>query len=309
MQTILGSGGVIGNGLIVELKKYTDKIHAVSRTGISGHPHAEGARADLLDANSVKKALKGSEVAYLVAGLQYNSRIWEEQWPVVMWNTIDACKHNGCKLVFFDNVYLYGLVDGPMTESTPARPVSRKGRVRARLADMVMEESARGDLRALIARAADFYGPGATNTFVHPMVFMKLLNGGKAAWLCNDSVPHSMIYTPDAVRGTALLGNTAEAYGEVWHLPVHPDTPTGGEFIRMVAGELGVEARWQVFKPWMLRMAGVFNPVVRESMEMLYQNRYPYIVDSSKFSGRFFAAAPYMEGVAQTCASVKNTAS
>lgn len=167
---------------------------------------------------------------------------------------------------------------------------------------MLMDEIQSGALTALIARAADFYGPGATNTFVHPMVFEKLRHGKKASWLCNDSVPHSMIYTPDAVRGTALLGNTDDAFGRAWHLPTRDNPPTGREFIEMVAKNYGTSPSWQVLKPWMLKMVGVFNPLVRESIELLYQNEYPYIVDSSDFESRFFRATSYDEGIRTTAA-------
>lgn len=302
MQVILGAGGVIGNGLAAELKNYTGKVRLAARNPEKVNPDDEVVKTDLIRSSDVDRAVKGSDVAYLAAGLQYKTSVWQQQWPLIMRNTIDACKKHGTKLVFFDNVYLYGQVDGAMTESTPVNPASKKGEVRALLNRMLMDEIQSGALTALIARAADFYGPGATNTFVHPMVFEKLRHGKKASWLCNDSVPHSMIYTPDAVRGTALLGNTDDALGRVWHLPTRDNPPTGREFIEMVAKNYGTSPSWQVLKPWMLKMVGVFNPLVRESIELLYQNEYPYIVDSSDFESRFFRATSYDEGIRTTAA-------
>lgn len=302
MQVILGAGGVIGNGLAAELKNYTGKVRLAARNPEKVNPDDEVVKTDLTLFSDVDRAVKGSVVAYLTAGLKYKTSVWQQQWPLIMKNTIDACKKHGVKLVFFDNVYLYGLVDGPMTESTPVNPTSKKGEVRALLNRMLMDEIQSGALTALIARAADFYGPGATNTFVHPMVFEKLRQGKKASWLCNDSVPHSMIYTPDAVRGTALLGNTDDAFGRAWHLPTRDNPPTGREFIGMVAKYYGTSPSLQVLKPWMLKMVGVFNPLVRESVELLYQNEHPYIVDSSDFESRFFRATSYEEGVRTTAA-------
>jgi len=300
MQVILGAGGVIGNGLASELKNYTANVRLAARNPKPVNPGDEIVKTDLTNASDVDRAVKGSDAAYLVAGLQYKTSVWQEQWPLIMRNTIGACKKHGTKLVFFDNVYLYGLADGPMTETTPVNPVSKKGEVRAMISRMLTDEIQSGGLTALIARAADFYGPGATNTFVHPMIFEKLREGKKASWLCNDSVPHSMIYTPDAVRATALLGNTDNAYGRTWHLPTRDNPPTGREFIEIVANFYRTKPSYQVLKPWMLKMVGVFNPLVRESVELLYQNEYPYIVDSSDFESRFFRATSYEEGIRAT---------
>ncbi|HXH71540.1 MAG TPA: NAD-dependent epimerase/dehydratase family protein [Mariprofundaceae bacterium] len=300
MHTILGAGGVIGRGLALELRQYAEAIRLVSRHPKPVHGDEECVTADLTDAAEVEKALAGSKVAYLVAGLQYDIRVWQEQWPLIMENAIAACKRHGCKLVFFDNVYPYGLVDGPMTEETPFNPCSKKGEVRTRIAERLMNAVAHGEIEALIARSADFYGPGTFNTFVQPMVFDKLQQGKKAAWLCDDRLPHSMTFTPDAARAVALLGNADDAFGKTWHLPTAANPPTGREFIELVAKALDTEADYRLLKPWMLRLVGLFNPLVRESMEMLYQLDHPYIFDSSKFEARFFRPTTYAQGIGRT---------
>jgi nucleoside-diphosphate-sugar epimerase len=157
----------------------------------------------------------------------------------------------------------------------------------------------RGNLEALIVRSADFYGPGAVNTAVLPMVFEKLKNGKKALWIANARVKHSMTFTPDAGRATALLGNRADAYGQVWHLPTDHDAMTGGQFITEVARTYGVKPSYSVLGKFSFIMAGLFNSLARESLEMLYQYEYPYLFDSSKFQKRFFAPTPYGEGIAK----------
>src|SRR5205814_3179054 len=111
--------------------------------------------------DQVLQAVKGSDIVYLLIGLDYKIEVWQEQWPKIMHNTIKACKEVNAKLIFFDNVYMYGKVDGVMTEETPFRPVSEKGEVRASIATMLLKEMRAGNIQALIARAADFYGPGA----------------------------------------------------------------------------------------------------------------------------------------------------
>ncbi len=308
LHTILGAGGVIGRELVRELAAYTDHIRLVRR---QPQPPAaagiEARAADLLDPGQVADAVRGSAVAYLVAGLPYRTAVWQSQWPVIMRNVIAACARHQVRLVFFDNVYLYGYVEGAMSEETPVNPCSRKGEVRARIADMLMGEIRAGNLCGLIARAADFYGPDATNTFVHPMVFELLRDGKKASWLGNSEVPHAMLFTPDAARATALLGNTEDAYGQVWHLPVHPDPPTGRQFITMVARAFNSKPTYRLLGAGMVKVAGLFNVTVRETTEMLYQHQRPYLIDSSKFSSRFFAATPYAEGIDKTARCMRRS--
>jgi len=301
LHTILGAGGVIGRELMRELAAYTDRIRMVRR-----HPQPpsaagiEARAADLRNPRQVADAVRGSAVAYLVAGLPYRTAVWQAEWPLIMDNVITACRQHSVRLVFFDNVYLYGRVDWLMSEEAPVNPCSAKGEVRARIAEMLMAEIRAGNICGLIARAADFYGPDATNTFVHPMVFELLRDGKKAAWLCNGNVPHSMIFTLDAARATALLGNTKDAWGQVWHLPVHPNPPTGRQFITMVARAFHTGPRYRVLGTGLIRLVSLINANVRESMEMLYQNQYPYLIDSTKFQRRFFAATSYLEGVEKT---------
>jgi nucleoside-diphosphate-sugar epimerase len=301
LHTILGAGGVIGRELMRELAAYTDRIRLVRR-----HPQPPSAvgieafAADLRNPGQVADAVRGSAVAYLVAGLPYRTAVWQAEWPLIMGNVIAACRQHSVRLVFFDNVYLYGRVDGPMTEETPVNPCSAKGEVRARIAQMLMAEIGAGNIHGVIARAADFYGPDATNTFVHPMVFEMLRDGKKAVWLCNGDLPHSLIFTPDAARATALLGNTEDAWGQVWHLPVHPEPPTGRQFITMVATAFHTGPRYRVLGTGLLKLVSLINANVRESMELLYQNQHPYLVDSTKFQRRFFTATSYQEGVEKT---------
>jgi nucleoside-diphosphate-sugar epimerase len=304
MQTILGSGGVIATELAQQLTQYTTAIRLVSRTPHKVNPHDEVMAADLTRHEQVMQAVHGSEVVYLTAGLEYKLPVWQHDWPLIMANVIDACKASGARLVFFDNVYAYGKVDGWMTESTPYNPCSKKGEVRARIAQQLQDEIQHGDLTALIARSADFYGPHATNTFVLPMVFARLQQGKTANWLGNATLPHSMTFTPDAGKAVAVLGNSDAAFNQVWHLPTDQQSITGEQFIRAVARCLHREPRYSVISRWMLRLAGWFNPLARESMEMLYQMEYPYLFDSSKFASTYFAPTPYPSGIQATVDSL-----
>ncbi|HEX9253432.1 MAG TPA: NAD-dependent epimerase/dehydratase family protein [Ignavibacteriaceae bacterium] len=306
MQTILGSTGVIGTELAKSLLQYTYKIRLVSRNPKKVNPTDELFSADLLNADQVLKAVEGSDVVYLTAGLQYKISVWQTQWPIIMKNVINACKTYKTKLVFFDNVYAYGLVKGWMKEDTLVNPSSKKGEVRAQIAQMIMSKVEKGQLDAIIARAADFYGPHTPLSFATVTVFENLKKGKKAQWFLDASKKHSMTYTPDAGKATAILGNTNSAYNQIWHLPTDKNVLTGKEFIELAAQAFGVEPKYTVLKKWMIQMVGIFVPVVEESIEMLYQNEYDYLFDSTKFEQAFnFTPTSYKDGIAETVKSMR----
>jgi len=293
----MGSGGVIAKELAKNLPQYTEKIRLVSRNPKQINPTDETLLANLTNRKQVFKAVRDSEVIYVTIGLPYKLSIWEKFWPLIMKNVIDACKEYHTKLVFFDNVYLYGKVEGWMTENTPVNPCSKKGEIRAKIAQQLMDEINKGNLKALIVRSADFYGPVATNTFILPMVFDNLKKGKSAKWIVNDKVKHSFTFTPDAGKATALLGNKDSAYNQVWHLPTDKNVLSGRQFIEEVAKVYGVEPKYSVLNKWMFRITGLFNPMAKETIEMLYQFEFDYLFDSSKFENAFFKATTYQKGI------------
>ncbi len=304
MQVILGAGGTISKELVPHLRPYVDRLRLVSRSPRAYAPDDDVFPCDIANEKCCLEAVKKAEVVYLTVGLPYQLQVWQTQWPKIMTNVIKACTQEGAKLVFFDNVYMYGLVDGPMTEETPYNPCSRKGEVRALIARQLQEAMAKGEVTALIARSADFYGPHTANTFVYPMVFQALKAGKKPNWLGRATVPHSFTFTPDAGKAVALLGNTPSAYNQVWHLPTDAVPLTGKEFIAQVAEALHQKSGFTTISKFMLRMAGLFNPLAKESLEMIYQYDHPYRFDSSRFAKAFFPATPYREGIKKTISSL-----
>jgi nucleoside-diphosphate-sugar epimerase len=195
-------------------------------------------------------------------------------------------------------------VDGPMTEQTPCAPCSKKGAIRAEIAAALMEQVREGNLVAMIVRSADFYGPRTPNGLPNVLVFEPLAKGATASWLVNAMVPHSLTFTPDAARGVVMLAERETAWNQVWHLPTTPAPPTGKEFIEMAAADFGVLPKYRVLSKPLLRVAGLFDPRIRESYEMLYQSDRPYTFDSSKFLAEFgFAGTPYSDGIRITADS------
>jgi len=308
MQTILGAGGAIGVQLLRELAAAGETVRLVGRHPRAAAGASETVAADLTDAEQTARAVAGSRVAHLVVGLPYDTALWREQWPRIVRNAIEACKRAGAKLIFFDNVYMYGKVDGPMTEDTPFNPCSRKGEIRAQIAGELLREMQAGALDAIIARAADFYGPQAATSIAQMMVFDRLARGAAASCLGSDALPHSYTYTPDAARAMALLARSATGWNRTWHLPTAAPPPTGREFVQMAAAALGVAPRCRVLGRTLVRIGGWFDAQAREAYEMLYQNEAPYVFDSSRFTQAFgVVPTPYAQGIvaaARACANL-----
>jgi nucleoside-diphosphate-sugar epimerase len=302
MQTILGANGTIGSVLARELANYTNKIRLVSRYPRKVNESDELFPADLSNPGVVDEAVKDSEVVYLVVGFDYKLKVWEENWPKLMRATIDACIKYKARLVFFDNVYMYDINAIPhMTEESLVNPPSRKGEVRKKIAQMIMEEVKAGKLLALIARSADFYGPDNNKSFVNEMVYKNLLKGKAANWFIDADKKHSFTYTPDAAKATALLGNTNDAFNTIWHLPTDKNPLTGREFIELFSREMKAANKLFVMPLWLVKIVGLFVPVLKEMSEMMYQYDRDYFFDSSKFDKRFnFKTTTYQEGVRNT---------
>ena len=309
MITILGAGGAIGNELVKLLAERNQPFRLVGRNPKMVPGAADVHAADLSDKDQTIAAVKGSTVVFLLAGLKYDHRLWAEAWPRIIANSIEGCKRAAARLVFFDNVYMYGRVNGTMTEDTPFNPSSAKGEVRAAIATSLMNQWKSGALTAMIARSADFYGPGTRNAVPSVLVFEPLAKNQTASWLVNDTVLHSYTYTPDAAQSLLMLAQRESAWNQTWHVPTAPKALTGKQFITAAASELGVAPRYRVLNKLMLRVAGWFNADIRESYEMLYQSDSPYIFDSSKFANAFgFGGTPYAEGIRATAASFRKRA-
>lgn len=298
---LLGAGGSIGNTLANELLANNEHVKLVSRSRNKLN-NAESAKANLTIFNEVKDSIEENSIVYLLAGLQYNIKIWKEQWPIIMKNTVEACKSKNARLIFFDNVYSYGKVDGSMTERTPFNPSSKKGEVRAKLNEYLLNEMGNKNITAMITRAADFYGPySEKGSIPYNLIFKNLANGKRAQCLANVKTKHSYTYTNDCGKALYLLSKTDSAFNQTWHMPTANPALTSQDFIKIVAQKLGVKPGYFVLTKWMVKLTGIFDGVVREIYEMLYQNEFDYIFDSSKFGKHFnFKPTPYEKGIEET---------
>jgi len=299
-HVVVGAGGGTGSAVVRELAARGLPVRAVTRRGATEAPEGvEHLAADVGAAEGALRACEGAAVVYHCAQPPYTE--WPELFPPMTRAVIDGAAAAGAKLVFADNLYAYGPPDGPMTEETPQRAQGEKGRTRIEMADAVLGAHADGRLRCTIGRSSDYYGPHGTASTAGEHLMLPALRGEKTRWIASLDQPHTLNYLGDMARALVTLGERDEADGEVWHLPA-AEPLTGRQFLELVFDAAGHPPKVGVAPRWLIRVAGMFNPLVRELKETTYQFARPFVSDASKFQDAFgpFEPTPHPEAVKET---------
>lgn len=300
MHTILGASGQIARELARELKReYTDEIRLVSRHPQKVNASDSTVAADLLDAQQTQVAINGSDTVYFTAGLPPDSALWERHFPTMLDNALEATRKAGAKFVYFDNTYMYPQNNVPQTEETRFAPRGRKGHVRALMANRVLDEMQRGDIPVLIGRAPEFYGPEKTQSFTNTLIIDRLKQHKHPRVPVRDDTLRTLIWTPDASRALALLGNTPEAYGQTWHLPCCDERLTYQQFVTLACEVFGQPADYSVLGKLAFAATALFSQGAREMRELLPRYEADNLFDSTKFKEHFpaFTVTSYRKGL------------
>jgi nucleoside-diphosphate-sugar epimerase len=299
-HVVFGGTGGIGGAVVGELVRRGRTVRAVSRRGAAPEG-AEGRAADAANAAEAAAAATGAAVVYHCVNPDYTR--WPELLPPVSHSILGAAESSGARLVFADNLYAYGPVEGPLREDLPAAATGPKGRTRVEIAAEMLAAHQEGRVRVTIGRASDYYGPGGANSTAGETVFGRALAGKRPQWTGKLDVPHTFHYLPDIARGLVTLAEQPEAEGDVWHLPA-AEPLTGQEFFDLVFEAAGrpTPAKAQIAGPAFLAIAGVFSPMLRELRETAYQFRRPFVIDSSKFETAFgqLETTSHLEAVERT---------
>jgi nucleoside-diphosphate-sugar epimerase len=306
LHVVLGTGP-LGLAVARHLAAKGDRVRAANRAGRADLPEGvEVVGADVAVAADAKRACAGAAVVYHCANPPYAR--WSELHPPLMDAVIEGSAAAGSRLVFGDNLYAYGPVDGPLTEDLPYLATGPNGRTRARIAETLMRAHESGRVRATIGRGSDFFGPHAHLSTVGDRVFTRALEGKPAQVLGNPEVPHTATYIEDFARALVTLAEQDEALGEVWHVP-NAETVTARRFVQIVFEAAGHPARLRPAPRWGIATAALFNPTLRAVKEQLYQSEAPWVVDSSKFERAFgWRATPLPEAIRATVAWFRDDA-
>jgi hypothetical protein len=263
-------------------------VRVVKRSPGGIAPGAELMQGDAANTSFCQQSAAGAATVYHCMNPPYDARIWAQLVPRYMENLITAARHAGARLVVLDNLYMLGHTGGrPMNEDTPINPRSKKGAVRARAAERLIDAHRRGEVRGVLGRASDFYGPGGTLTFVGD-VFWKPALAGRIVWSPVDlDAIHTYHYIPDVANSLALLGSAEDdAFGQAWMLPCRPPG-TLRDLVKRFSEALGREIKVAGIPRWIMELLGLAVPLVRELNEMSYQWEAPFVVDDRRFRARF----------------------
>jgi nucleoside-diphosphate-sugar epimerase len=301
LHVIFGAGPV-GMAVMEELVKRGRPVRLVNRSGRAKAPEGvELAAGDASDPTTTRALCRGAAVVYNCTNPPYTQ--WPELFPPLQAGVLEGAASAGARLVVMENVYMYGPTGGkPLTEDLPYAATTRKGRVRAEMAEDLLAAHRAGQVQMAIGRASDFFGPRALLAAMGERVFYPALAGKAAQAMGNLDLPHTQTYIPDIGRGLVILGEREEALGQAWHLP-SPETVTSRQFIEMVFEETGHPPKIQVLPKFLLKILSLFNPTLRELDEMLYEFEEPFILDHSKFERAFGNhATPLREAIRTTVA-------
>ncbi len=301
MHTVLGANGIIGEELAKALRsEYTGAIRLVGRNPQKVHVEDELVKADLLDAASVVNALEDTDITYLTVGLPYKSGIWLKTWPIILRNVIVACRVQECKLVYFDNTYGYSQSVTRQLETTPLNSDGKKGKGKKIAAELLLNAMAKEEIEGVICRAPEFYGPGKTKGITNTLIFENLRKGKPLKVFLKDDMQRTLIYTPDASKAMALIGNTPNVYGQTWHLPCNDNRLTYNGFIQEISKQLGRKIDHKIVPKFLIQVASLFDSNAKETLELLPRYEIDNIFESEKFKQRFpdFKVTSYQEGIA-----------
>ena len=305
LHVIFGTGAV-GTATMQALIQRGKFVRMVNRSGkpspsMGGDlpPNVEICAGDAYDVDQVRRLTENAAVVYQAAQPEYHE--WAALFPPLQAAILAGTAANHAKLVVIENLYTYGDPHGaPLTEESSQQPHTRKGKIRLAMHESLMAAHRSGSVRVAVGRASDFYGPGYL--LLGDQLFYPALAGKKASGIGNLDVAHSFTYTGDVGRALAILGERDEALGQVWHIPSAPAL-TQRELITKIFAETGFEPKISAINGLMMRLAGIVIPGARETVEMMYEFKQPFVMDSSKFTDAFgMSATPHADAVRATVA-------
>ncbi len=298
---VLGYGSV-GKATVERLHGDGRRVRVAQRTRPADLPTDVPFRfCDVLDPSSLAGALDGASQLVVAIGFAYEGRVWEQVWPHAMRNLLEACAAANLRMVFLDNLYMYGPQTEPLTETMPLNDYGRKPAARAKITRMWQQDER---VKVAALRAPDFYGPGVTLSHLGATGLAAIAKGKAASFIFPPDQPHDYAYVPDIGRAViTLLDAPDDAFGQVWHMPCAP-TRTSRELLSLGADAACTKLRLRIVPPIVLNLLAPFPGFFREMREMRFQWDRPYKVDATKWSDRFWSdVTPFDLGIRETIES------
>lgn len=300
-HVIIGAGQ-LGLAVMDELVAQGQTVTLVNRSGLVNEPLPDGVKVvqgNATDADTVSRICSGAVVVFHCAQPPYDK--WPEMFPPITQGILDGVSRTDAKLIFGDNLYMYGPTGRqPIHEDLPYAANGRKGANRAQMAKMLLAAHEIGQVRVAIGRASDFYGPRVIDSALGSRFFTAALAGKTVDLLGNVDLPHTYTYIKDFARGLVMLGEHEAALGRAWHVP-NAATITTRQWVDLVAEEIGRPIKLRTAGRFIVSVMGLFQPVLREFKEMMYEFEEPYVVDHSRYAKAFGAnPTPHRDAIRET---------
>ena len=298
LHVIFGSGP-LGLAVMRELVARGKRVRMINRTGNAEVPEGvELMVGDAFQPEFTRKACQNAGVIYQCA--QPARGIWLDRFETLNAAILDGAAAKGARFIYGDDLLVYGMVEGIVHEGLANKPASRKGQVRARVAEAVLTAHRSGRVRAAIGRASDFFGPYVLDAILGERYFASLIRGKTVSILGNAEIPHSFTFIEDFGKALVELGESDDALGQTWHVPNLPALPQR-QLLELFSEEAGVQPKFRSASRRGLGFQAIFSKEDRDKSEVFYQFEKPFIVDSSKFENTFHVRpTPLPEAVHKT---------
>ncbi|MFB6469490.1 NAD-dependent epimerase/dehydratase family protein [Cytobacillus sp. Hz8] len=298
---VLGATGSMGNALVNALTRRNIPTIAFSRSlnkleeyKKDWNPSVELFAGDALKKTDIEKAIANADYIFHAINVPYQD--WQDQLKPLLLNILHECRKQNKPFIYVDNIYSYGRQLQKTTELAIKQPHTKKGKLRLQL----LKEIEASGVSYLIAHFPDFYGPKAGNTLLQ-YTFEQVLKKKSGGFIGDLTIPREFIYVKDGAEALVDLAMHEGAYGETWNIP-GAGTITGREIQQILSEYFGCDIRLSRIHKWMIQAIGLFQPFMREYVEMMYLNETPVILDGIKFETRIgqISKTPYELGIKET---------
>lgn len=304
---VLGATGGMGFALVQEWVSRGFDVVAFSRSKHKleklyvDNPQITIVVGDALNSEDVTQAVSGVDIIFHAVSFPYEE--WEEKHLTCLDTVIQAAEIHHKKLVFTDNIYVYGKNQGEkVTENSPKMPHTKKGNIRLMMENRIKKSN----IPWLIGHLPDSYGPNAENTILYETLKNVCLNK-VANYVGDKKIKREFLYTRDGAKALVELALREDTFNQHWNIP--SSFPISGEEIhQLLQKEFGYTKSFRMVNKSMIRMMGIFHPFMKEMVEMMYLNENPILLNGVKYE-QTIGPVPntaYNVGIAETLNWIKN---
>lgn len=310
---VIGAMGGTGAAITEELVRRGIPVIAFGRSRSKleqfaarlGNPaHLSLAVGDACRADDVSAASEDADVLFHCANVPYHEM--ETKLIPLGEAVMEAANRRGQQVVVVDGIYPYGRRQAELvTEEHPKQPHTRKGRTRLHFAEMIFDKRWY-NVRPLIARLPDYYGPTANQASYLGGTLEAIAAGKMAMFIGNMHVPREYVYLPDAANMIVELSLHDHAYGQEWNIP-GGGIIAGDEIVRIARKAAGFKKSVLPLGRYSLKAIGLFVPVMREVVEMLYLTTEPLRLSGEKYKQLIgpIKATSFEQGISETMHALK----